>query len=117
MRNPGIWLAIAAAVGPLILGGALFVPVSVLLVGVQQQVAHKDGGVAPGFWIALVAAAVLGLLIYPAHFDTVAKCDEIARGEPDNFSEMLVGETAESTRVEMIQAGCSNLPFYTMPSF
>lgn len=90
MRNPGIWLAIAAAIGPLFLGGALFVPIAVALIGVQQQVTHKGGGVAPGLWIAGLAALILAVFIYPAHFDTVAKCDEIS---------------------------CNNLPFYTMRSF
>ncbi len=115
MRNPSLWIGLAAAIGPLFMAGTLFVPVAVALVGVPLQISHKGPGIATGVWVALVAAVICGAFVYTSHFEAIRNCEAIASGERLTWVENILRDSTE-TRFEMIEAGCNNLPGYTMPS-
>ncbi|GAA3629949.1 hypothetical protein GCM10022200_10850 [Microbacterium awajiense] len=118
MRNVPFYIALAATIGPLFLAGTLFVPPALLLLGVQQQVVHKERGVAPGMWIAGLAAVITAIFIYGGHADAVAKCDSIAARPTFEYLDELFGtDSRADQRMDMIEAGCNSLPFYEMPDY
>lgn len=115
MRNPALWLGLATLIGPFLMTASLFVPVAALLLGVGLQFEHKGKGVAVGTWVSGLAAVILAVLIYPAHFGAVDACNAIAAGDDLTWQEKLVRDP-DDTRLDMLEAGCDDLPFYTMPS-
>ncbi|MDJ0349674.1 hypothetical protein [Cryobacterium sp. PH29-G1] len=114
MRDPALWIGLASILGPLLLG-ILFVPVGAAIFAVGLQIAHKGKGIAVGTWVSGLTAVILAIIIYPAHFDSVAACDAIAARDSVTLLTLL-GDNTDSTRLEMLEAGCNDLPFYTMPT-
>ena len=110
-----MWLAFASLVGGFLVGGTLFVPIIALIAGAGFQLKHKDPGVAPATWVFGASALVLAFLVYPPHFDSMAQCDTIAAGASLADLKRSLGITDDS-RIQALEAGCYNLPFYTMPA-
>jgi len=116
MRNPEVWLTLVALLGGVVITGALFAPIAAIIAGVGFQLKRKERGIAPGLLLFSLAAIVLAIFIYPAHFRAVATCDAIAAGASNSPLERLL-DTPMERRMDALEAGCNDLPFYEMREF
>jgi len=95
--------------------GALFAPIAAIIAGVGFQLKRKERGIDPGLLLFSLAAIVLAIYIYPAHFNAVATCDAIAARANSPLERLL--DTPTERRMDTLEAGCNDLPFYEMREY